>query len=202
MLDQNTDRMWYVIGAIMIGAAILLLINGAAPDLFAQVAGTYEEKTEEATNAADELYVGGIRPNLLLGTHDEWREYGGHLNHTIRFGKPSDYRPIADMGLEPGDNVTFSGDVDLKDDKHQPRINFSPVPYDTDDEREMSRTGEHLTGKQKFSFTTTVPEGTKYLRVMFNNGHDDFEDRLEDIEPIKARRLKLEEGTNATKWVS
>ncbi len=27
MLDQNTDRMWYVIGAIVIGAAIIFAAN-------------------------------------------------------------------------------------------------------------------------------------------------------------------------------
>lgn len=57
MLDQNTDRMWYVIGAVLLGAAILLLINGVAPDLFAQVTDTYKEKTEEATDAASEIEV-------------------------------------------------------------------------------------------------------------------------------------------------
>lgn len=55
MLDQNTDRIWYVIGAVLIGAAIILILNGTVPDLFGQVASTYEEKTEEAMNGAEKL---------------------------------------------------------------------------------------------------------------------------------------------------
>lgn len=55
MLDQNTDRIWYVIGAVLIGAAVILIFNGAVPSLFGQVANTYEEKTEEATNGAEKL---------------------------------------------------------------------------------------------------------------------------------------------------
>lgn len=43
MLDQNTDRLWYVIGAILVGAAIVLLLNGAAPQLFASVGDTFED---------------------------------------------------------------------------------------------------------------------------------------------------------------
>ena len=32
MLDQNTDRMWYVIGAVLVGAAIVLIIHGSFGD--------------------------------------------------------------------------------------------------------------------------------------------------------------------------
>lgn len=67
MLDQNTDRLWYVIGSVLIGAAIILLLNGTVPDLFAQVAGTYEEKTGEATNAIEYL---SPRPANLLNNYD------------------------------------------------------------------------------------------------------------------------------------
>lgn len=49
MLDQNTDRIWYVIGAVLIGAAIILILNGTAPNLFASVAGTYDELMDNAS---------------------------------------------------------------------------------------------------------------------------------------------------------
>lgn len=35
MLDQNTDRMWFVIGALVVGAGIILLANKAIPEIFA-----------------------------------------------------------------------------------------------------------------------------------------------------------------------
>src|SRR5699024_3230746 len=37
MLDQNTDRMWYVIGAVLIGAAIIFGMNTLMPNTFASV---------------------------------------------------------------------------------------------------------------------------------------------------------------------
>lgn len=57
MLDQNTDRMWYVIGAVIIGAAIIFIINGTMPQLFASVGDTFSKKTDETTAVVD-----GIRP--------------------------------------------------------------------------------------------------------------------------------------------
>ena len=37
MLDQNTDRMWYVIGAVLIGAAIIFGMSTLMPEAFAGV---------------------------------------------------------------------------------------------------------------------------------------------------------------------
>ena len=53
MLDQNTDRMWYVIGAVIVGAAIILILNGTAPQIFASVVETFKGKTEEVTTITD-----------------------------------------------------------------------------------------------------------------------------------------------------
>jgi len=186
MLDQNTDRMWYVIGAVLVGAAILLLLNGTAPDLFAQVAGTYEEKTEEAADSADQITVGGVRPNLLLGTHEEWREYGAST-YVFGLGLPSEYRSAEEMGLEPGDVVTFTGDYRAGDSSFAPRINFSPVPHDTDDHREMSRYGDIFTGNGRFSFTVEVPEHTEHIRVMLSNRNGEYGDE------VQIRQLRLVE---------
>lgn len=62
MLDQNTDRMWYVIGAVIVGAAIIALANGGLSQLFASVTNNFEE--------AAHLSVEGVQhitgpPNLL-----------------------------------------------------------------------------------------------------------------------------------------
>lgn len=68
MLDQNTDRMWYVIGAVIIGAALIFIMNSTFPQLFASVGDTFEGKTKETTNITD-----GIMPNTrehYLGEDD------------------------------------------------------------------------------------------------------------------------------------
>ena len=41
MLDQNTDRMWYVIGAVLIGAAIIFGMNTLMPEAFANVSDNF-----------------------------------------------------------------------------------------------------------------------------------------------------------------
>lgn len=52
MLDQNTDRMWYVIGAVLVGAAIILIANGTLPQMFASVTQRFETVTGRATDGA------------------------------------------------------------------------------------------------------------------------------------------------------
>ena len=58
MLDQNTDRMWFVIGAVIVGAAIIFIANGSLPTLFASVADTFEGASE-----ASQEVIGDIHPN-------------------------------------------------------------------------------------------------------------------------------------------
>lgn len=62
MLDQNTDRMWYVIGAVIVGAAIIALVNGSLPQLFANVTDSFEgvsNQTLVEVNSGNVLYDGG-----------------------------------------------------------------------------------------------------------------------------------------------
>lgn len=48
MLDQNTDRMWYVIGALVVGAGIILLANQFMPELFAKTGNTFDGVSNSA----------------------------------------------------------------------------------------------------------------------------------------------------------
>ena len=49
MLDQHTDRMWFVIGALVVGAGIILLANNMIPEMFAKVTGSMETVVSGAT---------------------------------------------------------------------------------------------------------------------------------------------------------
>ena len=49
MLDQNTDRMWYVIGAVLIGAAIIFGMNTLMPNAFASVSESFEVLMDSTT---------------------------------------------------------------------------------------------------------------------------------------------------------
>lgn len=84
MLDQNTDRLWYVIGAVLLGAAIILLLNGAVPQLFASVGETFQTKAEKATESAEEINKNYFDSSMALtdGVID-WRS--GETTRNERF---------------------------------------------------------------------------------------------------------------------
>jgi len=75
MLDQNTDRMWYVIGAVVLGAAILLLLNSTAPEVFASVGGTMTDVTDRATYEIKAKF-GGFE-NLFSSDHPMYNTLTG-----------------------------------------------------------------------------------------------------------------------------
>lgn len=105
MLDQNTDRLWYVIGAVLIGAAILLLLNGTAPDLFAQVAGTYEDVTEKATDSADELAFGDETIIPITSTNS-FNGLGGWKGSTVQI---TPNQTVEEWGTNQATRVQVSG---------------------------------------------------------------------------------------------
>jgi hypothetical protein len=45
MLDQNTDRSWWMIGAVMLGAAMVGITMVAFPDLGHSVIDFFKQKT-------------------------------------------------------------------------------------------------------------------------------------------------------------
>jgi len=59
MLDQNTDRMWYVIGAVLIGAAIILGMNTLLPNAFASVSHNF-------TSLLDEIHFQSVGPEHII----------------------------------------------------------------------------------------------------------------------------------------
>src|SRR5699024_6217280 len=126
MLDQNTDRMWYVIGAVLIGAAIIFGMNTLMPNAFASVGNLFSEQTEKVSDKVSSIGV-KINPNLLGdGNSDNWRTYSAG---EVGFNTHS-FLSIADMGLSSGDEITFSGQYDFGDDRYAPRIMFTLEDYE------------------------------------------------------------------------
>lgn len=57
MLDQNTDRMWFVIGALVVGAGIILLANKMLPEIFANVTGSMENLVKQTESIGRKKYL-------------------------------------------------------------------------------------------------------------------------------------------------
>lgn len=51
MLDQNTDRTWWMIGAVLVGAALVYAANAAYPEVFSSVVTYFKSALTKATNS-------------------------------------------------------------------------------------------------------------------------------------------------------
>lgn len=102
MLDQNTDRMWFVIGALVIGAGIILLANKTMPELFAKVGRTFDKVTDEGIDGASELAV-------------YTAEEASSKNTLKAFGREWFFRSITNQNVATLNNgiVTLPSGVDL-----------------------------------------------------------------------------------------
>ena len=78
MLDQNTDRMWYVIGALVVGAGIILLANKAMPEVFANVTDSFNSVASGATYALNNEFV---YEDIIDSNDVEIYEYGKLINY-------------------------------------------------------------------------------------------------------------------------
>lgn len=106
MLDQNTDRMWYVIGAVLIGAAIIFGMNTLMPNTFASVG-------ESFTQVMDGNNFMKNRRNMLEG---------GYLSEPIT---NSTYRLARfDLKIIPVEGETYT--ITLKGSLGEDRTGFDP----------------------------------------------------------------------------
>lgn len=138
MLDQNTDRMWYVIGAVIVGAAIVFILNGTMPQLFASVGETFEDKTNDVTEQIDKLNknyfdVETAKPGWML----YWATGQEGILDTYANNVISDY-----IEVEPGDIF---------------RSNYLPHPYFYDEDK------QYIGAYHGSSYTITIPDvGSTY----------------------------------------
>lgn len=54
MLDSNTDRSWFMIGAVVVGALIIGLVTGWLPEMWDQLTGKFSE------------LIGGVQVGMQL----------------------------------------------------------------------------------------------------------------------------------------
>ena len=159
MLDQNTDRMWYVIGAVIVCAAIIFLLNSTMPNLFASVGDTFTNKTEEVTDLVPDIgneMTDGVMPeipNLLKSASVVEGRYVSHADGSVAVTETSANDALSDyIPVQAGKQYTFL----------MPRMggHLRVVYYDAD---HVFITGKYR--RELSRLTSTAPVGAKYARV-------------------------------------
>lgn len=167
MLDQNTDRLWYVIGAVLLGAAIILLLNGAAPQLFASVGETFQSKAEKATESAEEINKNYFDSSLALtdGVID-W--YSGEATRNERFAGNviTGFIPVT-----PGETyqTSFDAHVYYYDENKQYIGAYENVGF------EFDVPGANATYRYtQAGHNVVMSETPAYIRLRYGGSYDPF----------------------------
>lgn len=163
MLDQNTDRMWYVIGAVLVGAAIILIANGTIPEIFANVTGSFNNVLTTATEF-EILYSfdkpDGFDESNILNTTS--MTYGLHIYNDGRMNDNREWA-ISDFSeIEAGVEYTF--------ETHDPTVNKKMLFYDENKVLIYGRT-TYKTEPIVKSISHTSPNNAFYAKVatVYNN---------------------------------
>ena len=193
MLDQNTDRMWFVIGAVIVGAAIIFIANGSLPTLFASVSDSFEESSAKATEVVEDMspnvdYISDAQAvaiptkyahlNQIAMSNIEQGSFN-YINGTIL---PDDYvyhldfeRTDTAIPVEPGVKYYLShsldwsgGVVGVEMAWHFYDENMSPI------EGLSHRSTGIGTVKR---VTMTAPERARYIHVRFGHMHASWDNR-------------------------
>jgi|SRR5699024_8379175 len=148
MLDQNTDRMWYVIGAVLIGAAIIFGMNTLMPNAFASVTELFEDTTSQVRvdisyNTKNLINSDDVTKGAGLNVSTGDLSYGAANPHHAY----SDYMPVGEH-----QSYTFY----IPGHKHTTALVF----YDRDYNR---LDGWNAHGVEIFTYT--APENARYARV-------------------------------------
>lgn len=159
MLDQNTDRMWYVIGALVVGAGIILLANKAMPEIFASVAKTFEDKTEDVSGVISTITVASKNfentMDLSNVSHHRWVDpVTGNL--TVQAG--DDHSATGFIPVVGGNTYVVSGNNGL----HNPSV----VYYDS---AKNYITGKKTDGDNLRLVESVAPDNAAYVRISARN---------------------------------
>ena len=167
MLDQNTDRMWYVIGAILLGAAIIFGASTMFPRAFASVGGMMSgvignihllEDVDDDISDMDFFELDGY--NMI----SDATFINGYFNYTSGGGTNTDsyFRQL-------------DGFIDV--DPNTDYLIATNLPYDTSIERGLEiawvyrdENNQIVRGNNKHNKSIvkiTTPANAHYIRVRF-----------------------------------
>lgn len=220
MLDQNTDRLWYVIGAVLVGAALILSANTFFPTAFASVGSSFQNAlhlyaSPEAT-FSDENIV--MADDLTVSRH-----YGSDL---VDYDESTGTWTI---DVKPGASK-FSGGLDVKNGGvlipygSAYRLSYevlAPVALSAHNDIDNTPTerSDHF-GKRgvndndkmiwrRHSYNRSVPNEWTKMSYTYYNQHEDNTDEVglydnsefglvnntDEVVQIKIRKVKAQLGT-------
>ena len=146
MLDQNTDRMWYTIGAVLIGAAIIFGANSLFPSAFASISYNFESTIAQFSDN-DNL----IKNYEVVGG---WLNHEGFVTDEVHTSKSRDWTS-GFIPTEDADYITFS-----TNGRHQTK---RAMFYDENKEPMLPRNIN--TEPLDTVMVYVIPDGAKYIRV-------------------------------------
>ena len=191
MLDQNTDRMCFEIGGVIVGAAIIFIANGTLPTLFASVSDTFGESASKGTDVVEEI-VPNTSANLIdpenihrnMNIDTTGRRYPNTTNLWNSF-----YGPIAVQG---GQTYEFSASGPMASQ----RVAF----YDKDDK--FISTARGVTGDNFAIAEAPVDAAFAYVVAGDNTlpTTNEWRDRVVPMEEwsfkkVSAQALKIDKQT-------
>lgn len=170
MLDQNTDRMWYVIGALVVGAGIILLANKTIPEIFASVGGMMNDLIDVIPDGSSKRVAISDLPqdyNLISQDNIENGTFNW-INGGLAPGEDRQFeRMIEPVSVQPNSDyyVTYELVSNLEGNGWGTELAW--IFYDED----MNPIrGDNLYSYDNESFKTTIvhtPDDAQYMRLRF-----------------------------------
>lgn len=193
MLDQNTDRMWYVIGAVLIGAAIIFGMNTFMPSAFASVTNTFDEVLGEVNLEQKP------RKNYLLDSS------------APKKGRMVDYYlDVHEFNELQGNTVTISFDAKAEVDDHHAIDVYFRVHDGTIRTFNMSDSYIIDNGYERLTYQMEIPNFDRFLDYdmslrfrgnRFVPGAIPNENGSMNAGKFTIRRVKMELGNSDTGYI-
>ena len=174
MLDQNTDRMWYVIGAVLIGAAIIFGMNTLMPEAFASVGGMFGSISDSAMSNIDSILFSDESISQVKSLEDSFQQDDFHRGAIAADGRILDTDMWKNARIRHKDyhriDLVESVEISFNAKDYQMGLHY----FTKDKSKIMVPGGDWKTK----GGTYDVPDGAYYIRVVLapfdrdGNGND------------------------------
>ena len=178
MLDQNTDRMWFVIGALVVGAGIILLANKTIPEIFGN--------TVSAMNNIVTAEFGN--PNLLKDSAKEIMvTNSGNSSYALNYHDPDLIEPLVE-----GETYTISFYA-----RSPIATQFNKGIFINEGTKDIPMNDTSISPDYKFYYGTF-----KFVDEMYHDNHVHIHIYPYRNQQVYVKNVKIEKGNKATTGIS